>query len=123
MTVGERIKERRKELLMSADVLAEKCNVSRSTIFRYESGDIEKLPASTLEPIANALHVSVSYLLGWEENNSNQAYSVKEIQILNAIKSLSSEAQDDMTKIITLLQNMNDDQRSMWVKMVSALLK
>lgn len=123
MTVGERIKERRKELLMSADVLAEKCNVSRSTIFRYESGDIEKLPASTLEPIANALHVSVSYLLGWEENNSNQAYSVKEIQLLNAIKSLSPESQDDVLKIISLVKGMNEAQRDLWVKMVSALLK
>lgn len=123
MTVGQRIKARRKELLMSADVLAEKCNVSRSTIFRYESGDIEKFPTSTLEPIANALHVSVSYLLGWEENNNTTVYSEKEIRLLNAIHSLSPEAQDDMTKIVTLLQNMNDDQRSMWVKMVSALLK
>lgn len=30
---------------MSADELAEKLGVSRSTIFRYEKGDIDKVPA------------------------------------------------------------------------------
>lgn len=33
---GEQIKKRRKQLGMSADELAEKLGVSRSTIFRYE---------------------------------------------------------------------------------------
>ena len=38
---GEQIKKRRKQLGMSADELAEKLGVSRSTIFRYEKGDID----------------------------------------------------------------------------------
>ena len=42
---GEQIKKRRKQLGMSADELAEKLGVSRSTIFRYEKGDIDKVPA------------------------------------------------------------------------------
>ena len=37
---GEQMKKRRKQLNMSADELAEKLGVSRSTIFRYEKGDI-----------------------------------------------------------------------------------
>lgn len=43
MNVGERIKLRRKELKISADTLAERVGVSRSTIFRYEKGDIENV--------------------------------------------------------------------------------
>lgn len=66
MTVGDRISARRKELGMSADTLAEKLGVSRSTIFRYENGSIEKLPASALEPIAAILHTTVAALMGWE---------------------------------------------------------
>ena len=38
---GEQMKKRRKQLNMSADELADKFGVSRSTIFRYENGDIE----------------------------------------------------------------------------------
>ena len=67
MTTGERIKARRKELGMSADTLAEKIGVSRSTVFRYESGYIEKMPINNLAPIARALHTTVGYFMGWED--------------------------------------------------------
>lgn len=66
MTTGERIKERRIELGLSADRLAEKIGVSRSTMFRYESGAIEKVPMENLIPIAHALNTTVKYLMGWE---------------------------------------------------------
>ncbi|WP_143318660.1 helix-turn-helix domain-containing protein, partial [Carnobacterium maltaromaticum] len=52
MSVGEKMKQRRKELKISADEIAEKLNVSRSTIFRYEKGDIEKLPTNILNELA-----------------------------------------------------------------------
>ena len=52
---GEQIKKRRKQLGMSADELAEKLGVSRSTIFRYEKGDIDKVPAEYAKPLADAL--------------------------------------------------------------------
>jgi len=65
MTTGERIKLRRKELGISADELAVLIGVSRSTMFRYEKGDIEKLPGDALVPIANALSTTPQYLMGW----------------------------------------------------------
>lgn len=68
MTTGERIKQRRKELGMSADELAEAIGVHRTTIFRYEKGDIEKIPLNMIVPIARALHTTAGYLAGWEEN-------------------------------------------------------
>lgn len=37
MTVGERLKRRRKELGMSAEAVAEKLGVSPSTVYRYEN--------------------------------------------------------------------------------------
>ena len=67
MTVGKRIKQRRKELKISADELAQILGKDRSTIFRYEKGDIEKLPIDILEPIAVALRTTPQYLMGWEE--------------------------------------------------------
>ena len=67
MTVGERIRRRRKELKISADELAKMLGKDRSTIFRYEKGDIEKLPIDILEPIAQALHTTPQSLMGWDE--------------------------------------------------------
>ncbi|MDL2252635.1 helix-turn-helix domain-containing protein [Ruminococcaceae bacterium OttesenSCG-928-I18] len=67
MTTAERIKARRKELDMSADVVADKLGVSRSTIFRYENGDIEKMPIDVIRPLAKVLRTTPGYLLGLED--------------------------------------------------------
>lgn len=67
MNVGERIKQRRKDLKMSADELATSVGVSRSTIFRYEKGDIEKVGPDVLKKIADKLNVSPANLMGWDD--------------------------------------------------------
>ena len=67
MTTAERIKQRRKDLGLRAEDVAERIGVSRSTMFRYENGEIEKLPINHLVPIAKALHTSVDYLMGWKK--------------------------------------------------------
>ena len=68
MTTAERMKQRRKDLGLRAEDVAERIGVSRSTMFRYENGEIEKLPINHLVPIAKALHTSVDYLMGWTED-------------------------------------------------------
>lgn len=66
MDVGKRIKERRKELNLSVDELAQKLNKNRTTVYRYEKGDIENLPLDILGPLAEALNTTPAYLMGWE---------------------------------------------------------
>jgi len=68
MVTGQRIQERRKHLRMSADDLARAINVSRATVYRYENGDIEKLPVTALEPLARALSTTPEYLMGWTDD-------------------------------------------------------
>lgn len=65
MTVGSRIKERRIELGISVDELAIKLNKNRATIYRYEKDDIKSMPTTVLEPLADALHTTPAYLMGW----------------------------------------------------------
>lgn len=69
MTIYERIKARRKELGLTADVVADALGVSRATVYRYESSDIEKLPTTILESLSKVLHCSPAYLMGWEDND------------------------------------------------------
>ena len=71
MTIGERIKERRKELGLTVDELAERLGKNRATIYRYESNDIEKLPTTVLEPLAKVLNVTPAYLMGWKTNDTH----------------------------------------------------
>lgn len=63
MTLGEYIKYRRKEIGLSAEQLAEMCNVAPSTVYRWESGDTEKIPAGQLKVLARSLHVRPSDLI------------------------------------------------------------
>ena len=66
MTTGDLIKARRKEIAMSAERLAEKVGVSPATIYRYEKGDIEKVPVDVIKDIVKALNTTPAYLMGWE---------------------------------------------------------
>ena len=68
MTTGQRMKERRKAIGISAERLAEMLGVSPATIYRYENGEIEKVPGDRLAPIAEALRTTPAYLMGWEES-------------------------------------------------------
>ena len=81
MEVYERIKARRKELGLSADDVAEALGVSRATVYRYESADIEKLPTTIIEPLAKVLKCSIAYLMGWEENsNTYNSFQVSDLE-------------------------------------------
>lgn len=67
MTTGERMKMRRKELGIPVEYIANSLGVSVATIYRYENGDIEKVPGTVLEPLSKILQVSPAYLMGWGE--------------------------------------------------------
>lgn len=68
MDVAKRIKELRKAKGISAESIAEQLGTNPTTIYRYEKGDIEKMPLSVLEPIAKILGCSPAYLMGWTNN-------------------------------------------------------
>ena len=58
------LKDRRKQVGMTMEQLAEKIGVNKSTISRLEAGQIEKLSSDKLAPIAEALRCSPLYLIG-----------------------------------------------------------
>ena len=65
--IVKRIKKRRLELEYSFQDLADKTNMSKSTLQRYETGAIKNLPLDKLEVLASALQTTPSYLMGWDE--------------------------------------------------------
>lgn len=62
----ERIKERRLKLEMSYQDLSNATGISKSTLQRYETGYIKKVPINQIEILAKALHTTPSYLMGWD---------------------------------------------------------
>lgn len=68
-STGEIIRALRVQRGMSVEQLAEKIGKSRTTVWRYENGNIEEMPYTILIPIAKALNVSPTVLLGIDEEN------------------------------------------------------
>lgn len=67
VNIGKRIQDRRKELNLSIEEIAKRLNKNRTTVYRYERGDIGNLPLETLKPLAEILETTPAYLMGWEE--------------------------------------------------------
>lgn len=64
MTFGERLKQRRLKLNISAGELASLIGKNRATIYRYEKGDIGNVPLDIIDPLAEALDTTPEYLMG-----------------------------------------------------------
>ena len=107
MEIGKRIKQRRKELKMSADELGARLGKDRSTIFRYEKGDIENLPLDILEPIAAALLTTPAFLMGWDSKNDDYANRI--------------ELSEEERNLILAFRNISDDKKQLVLQMIKAL--
>ena len=70
----EKIKLRRLELGLSYQELSDLTGINKSTLQRYETGFIKKVPINKVQIIAKALNVTTGYLMGWENNKENQTY-------------------------------------------------
>lgn len=68
MPIGEKIRQRREELGMTQSELARKVGYkSRSSINKLEKDDKNGVSREQLYKIAQALKVTPSYLMGWED--------------------------------------------------------
>ena len=65
MTVGERIKKVRNKLGMSQVDFADKINVSKQTLYKYENNIITNIPSDKIEAAARLGNVSPAYLMCW----------------------------------------------------------
>lgn len=115
MNVGERIKARRKELGLSADTVAEAIGKDRSTIFRYEKGDIDKLPIDILKPLAEALKTTPAALMGWTEVQKNNDI------IADIVVKMRTD--DEFLSVVDSLSKLDSEKLIAVKTMISAFLK
>lgn len=85
--IVKRIKKRRLELKYSFQDLADKTNMSKSTLQRYETGSIRNLPLDKLEVLASALQTTPSYLMGWDEVKKEPKKKGIKIPVLSRVAS------------------------------------
>lgn len=119
MSIGTRIKLRRKELGFTADEIADRLGKNRATIYRYESDEIENLPLTILEPLAKVLETTPEYLMGWNtasvklKDLNASAEKTKLITAISALnikdEDLSEEDINNIIQFIDFIRNKNRD--------------
>jgi transcriptional regulator with XRE-family HTH domain len=101
MNIYERIKNRRKELGLSVEYVAEALKVNRATVYRYESSDIEKLPTSILLSLSKVLQTTPTYLMGLEDNT--EILSKDEKRLLDNFNKLNKFGKKEALKRVNEL--------------------
>ena len=111
MNIGERIKARRKELGMSVEQLAKAIGKNRATVYRYESAEINSMPADVLIPIAQALHITPAELLCWPEQPKKELPSDSpQMRLINIFSKLNPENKKRLLELaIIFLQSQSDE--------------
>ncbi len=117
MTTGERLKLRRKEIGFSAEKVADQLGVSPATIYRYEKGDIEKVPVDSLAELAKILQTTPAYLMGWE----SQADQAEINDLLAQIQASEEKEQSRIAEIIQDYKKLNDDGKAKAIERVHEL--
>lgn len=65
MNKAERIRQARLNANLTLEELAEKCQTTKQTIYKYEQGIVTNIPTDRIEQIASATGCSPEYLMGW----------------------------------------------------------
>ena len=94
--IGSRAKQRRLELGLNQQYVAEKMDVNKSTIQRYETGSIDNTKKLVLEGLADALHVSVEWLKGETEEYITDISDEKDLQLQDIFGRLTCMEQEEL---------------------------
>ena len=82
MAIGDRIAQRRKALGMTQDELAKKVGYkSKAAVSKIET-NVNDISQSQVVKFAEALDVSINYLMGWENPPDNQQTAQDERHVL-----------------------------------------
>ena len=115
MTIGDRIRQRRNELKWSQRDLAAKMGYNNnSTITRIESGKVD-IPQSRIVQFADVLGVSVAYLMGWVNAETQKNNDI----ITDAIVRMRSD--DEFLDVVGNLLTLDTDKLTAVKQLLSVL--
>lgn len=107
MKMGDRIRQRREYMEITASELADRVGESKQTIYKYENGIVENIPLEKLEAIAKVLDCNPADLTGW--NDHQKQYTIEEFKqilltddentLLTGFRAASPDRKEDMLEM------------------------
>lgn len=114
MTMGERIYQLRTEHNMSMNDLAKHLGVGRTAIFKYEKGEVENLPKSTVEKMAVLFGVSPAYIMCFDQWDNEQQLS-DEVALIERIQAKWGK---QAVELLECFDNLNDEGKKSILNMI-----
>jgi transcriptional regulator with XRE-family HTH domain len=114
MSLGEKVKALREKKGMNQKQVAEASSITQATISRIESGGVKELKSEALKRLAEALGVTVDYLVGKTEKltPSDIIGSDTTVQyILSGYVKLSRERRDQLRNFVRFLNEQEERPR------------
>lgn len=111
MNIGDRIRARREELGLPLEAVANQLKVHRSTIMRYENGETQRIPLSTIEKLAEVLDTTTEQLMGWEAKPVMEQHQEPDfITIARMMRHMSSDKKQMLIKIAKTMSDIADEE-------------
>lgn len=104
MTIGEKIKARRKELKMTTEELGRLIGVQRSAITKYEKNRVD-LKSKQIQEIANALDINPALLL----SDDPLELSPDEEHLLSLWRGANDQARSDCIDLLEKHQRKKEE--------------
>ena len=102
MSFGDNLRNRRKELGLTQEEIGKRIGCGKSTINRYENGEIN-VPYDRILAAAKALETTPAYLMGWSDESSQQDASVAMSAQARRIATLYDLADERDRKVIDIM--------------------
>lgn len=93
MTFYEKLKALRLQRGLTLQALGDRVGVGKSTVRKWENGDIKNMGRDKIELLAKALDVDPGYLMGWDETETEEppdTPSPEEWKLLHGLRSIPS---------------------------------
>lgn len=107
MTIGELIKNRRKELHMSQEDVANAVGTTKATVSRWESGDIHKMKRPMISALARVLQLDIMVFFQREEILMPEEY-----EVITAYRSADTGTKNAVRKLLDLNDAKKDTEQS-----------
>lgn len=112
MDLGEKIKSLRKKRGLTLEAVGEHVGVGKSTVRKWENGDIKNMRRDKIALLADALGVTPGFLMGWESDDNesinihkNHTHPSKEWRIISeGFENMEQQKYDEFMAFFQMLK-------------------